>query len=404
MSSWNCRGIDSSTGKRKTIKIEAATEMQALATARDRGLVGAEITSGGALGSVTSFSIGSKGKPKDVAIFIRAIATTADTLNLVDSIALAKTSLPKRSQLIEVVEEIEADIRAGVEIGVAFNRQGKHLGESTAAVFGAGSETGKLGELLTSLAEEMERAGRIQSQIISALMYPAYLSLLVAGMILIQAKMTFPNFITMIEEGGGTPPRVMTMVVDGVGWAEANLLGIAITLVVLLGTYIAFRGNQKFKISKARATTKTPLIGRITYDSAVSSFATQMGINLNAGLSMSRCMGLVSNGLKNAWLKTESDEVKRKIDAGVSPDVAIAASPAAGQVLPSLMRQSLSGLAMPGDPWTKYGEALGADVERRASRLTHILEPALVLVASLIVAAMSIITGLAISSLYQGAL
>ncbi len=76
----------------------------------------------------------------------------------------------------QLIEDIAADLEAGVPIEEAFGRREKQFPPLYGRILKAGVETGRLSEMLTSLNRHLELAGHTRRIIFEAISYPAWSS------------------------------------------------------------------------------------------------------------------------------------------------------------------------------------------------------------------------------------
>ena len=400
--SWSCVGIDRQTGKRSKIKITATSKTEAITAATDSGLVGVVAKEIKLSQRLLALQFGRAGSNKEVAIVMRALATTADTLPMVDALRNSTQGLPKKSRLRDIIDEIAGDIYAGQTVGAAFKKQVKHFGSAITGVFEAGSETGQMGPLLNELAEELERAGRIRGKYISAMIYPSVVMVLVIGSVLLQGKMVLPRYQIMLEEAGGSEPLPMKAVLLFTDIVTNRYLYVLGVFALLIGFWKWLRSRDQSALPIARTMLRLPLFGQIIRNSAVATFCIQMGIMQNAGVPMSGCLEMVKPAIKNAWMKRRLDDVHASVVSGLDPAKAfMSLEKDMGGVVPSLVKQSY-GLALPGTPWLQFGGSIGEEVERKAEQMSVLIEPIMLLLAIGIVLMIGLSSALAMLQIYQG--
>ena len=399
---WVCSGLDGSTGRKVSMKFTAASSSGAEQAAKSAGMIAPVVKEVGGLKRLASAEVGKKGNRKEIATTMRSLATTSDTLPLTDALPIARDGLPRRSGLRGVLEEIREDMLSGVASKVAFNRQSKHLGAAVAAVFAAGSETGRLKVLLGGLAEELERAGRIRGQYVSALIYPCTVLLLIFGAVLVQGKVVLPQYEGMLIDAGAEPPLPMKAVLLFTDTLTGQFPYVAGTLLLVISFWMWLKSRPGPGNAIAQAKTRLPLFGKIAKNAAIATFSAQMGITLNAGIPVGDCLDLVKPSLRNPWMRSQVERVSKDVTSGVDPVAAFSkVSGAIGNVVPSLMKQS-RGLPDPGDPWIAYGEALGQEVERQSKQMSVLIEPAVLLFGIGIVLVIALSSSLAMLEVYQG--
>ena len=217
----------------------------------------------------------------------------------------------------QLVEDIAADLEAGVPIEEAFHKREKHFPPLYGRILKAGVETGRLGEMLTSLNRHLELAGQTRRIVFEALSYPAVIFVLGAIIITGIFRLVIPQFQSIIQEmvSGKLNPITAAIfrLADNIipfWFAVAVLVGIAAVLIVSLSSSPA---GRRFK---ERLFLHLPVFGRLYHSSVLSRMAEAMALLIGAGCDVPEALrlGAVTSGSET--LTAESDLVAQQIERG----------------------------------------------------------------------------------------
>jgi type II secretory pathway component PulF len=218
-----------------------------------------------------------------------------------------------------LIEEIAADLEAGVPIEQAFGKREKQFPPLYGRILKAGVETGRLSEMLTSLNRHLELAGHTRRIIFEAVSYPAVI--LVFAAIIITGVFAFiiPQFRGVLEEMVGSRLNPVTTVVFRFSenvvpfWAGvAVLIGAAVVAVTMLSASPAGRRFEEALFLRL------PVIGRLYHNSVLSRMAEAMAVLVGAGCDIPEALRLGAVASGSGRLVLESDVAAQQIERGVN--------------------------------------------------------------------------------------
>jgi type II secretory pathway component PulF len=241
-----------------------------------------------------------------------------------------------------------------------------------------GEEIGNLELMLEQIAEHLEREMTIATKIRRALAYPSFVLLLAMVAVFIVITMVLPNMAGLLQEFGGELP-LTTRVVMGVStflrqYIHFFIGGVAVVAFVLW-RYLKTPGGMR---RKDLAMVTIPVVKGVSLNGSLSWVARSFSILLKAGVPLTEALELVIQTSQNLIVR----EALNGVRAGVLRGQALAQAMASQGVFPTLftemvrigeetgsMTENLENLA------EFYEQQMSSDI----SRLTGMLEPALVI-------------------------
>jgi len=180
-----------------------------------------------------------------------------------------------------------------------------------------GEVTGSLGESFAAISNFMEKRQRVESKIITAMIYPAVLICFCLGAIIILTTAVIPKIGEQIEAAGQQLPWITRQLMN-IGyvltswWLIVVLAGIAITgwavrkfLKTERGAYL----RDKFVLS-------LPLLGPVIKQRVVARFASTLSTLLSSGLAMAESLKIVSQVTGNTMMKNAITQARERILSG----------------------------------------------------------------------------------------
>ena len=391
-SDWTYRGIDTLTAQTVSGTVQAATEAEALDAAAKDGVVPLSAKRDKPMATWLTTDTRKKAGRRDIAIFIRGY-TTASSSNMrtEDALRIAASGV-RSAPLVRAVDDIIKMYGDGTPIHEAFAEYSTMFGEETASVLEAGEASGQTHSALSALADAKERSSRIRGKIITAMVYPVVV--LVAALGALAVIITF--VLPVIEEviaglGEDTEMPLLTSVLIGISDAiKANgVVTLAVLGALLAGTWTVLNTDAG-KLARSGIALHTPIIGPVVRGLNTSMMCELGGVMLSAGVTQARMMELLSLSIRNRVVVNELEQIPQRLIDGMEFDAACKMSvPPIDPVIPSLAQQTASGLQDPGEPWRRYGSAIGEETDRRADVLKSAMEPLMIIIVGMVIGLMA---------------
>jgi type IV pilus assembly protein PilC len=180
------------------------------------------------------------------------------------------------------------DIEGGATLSEAFGRFPRSFDRLMVSMVAAGETGGVLDLILARVADFMEKAQKLKSRVISAMIYP--IVVLGAAFIILLLLMTFvvPQFDSVLTEmlEGQEMNAITQTVLNVSGWI-AYKFGWAILLGVPFGLIFLLRIIRQFRAGRLVLDTvklKIPIIGQLSGKIAVTRWTRTLGTLISAGV------------------------------------------------------------------------------------------------------------------------
>jgi len=317
-------------------------------------------------------------KLREVAVMTRQLSTMVDSgLSVVRSLGIlgAQTENPELSRIID---EVRLDLEHGSSLSAACAKHPKAFSKLYCTLIQAGEVGGNLDEVLTDLADTIEKQAQLNKMIKSAMTYPA---VVMSVMVVIFSAMIIfivPVFQNLFKTlGGKLPlPTQILITVSNIMTSPWVVVVIAVVIGTIIGVrkWIATEGGRRIW---DRWMLKPPIFGQLFHKVALARVTNTLGSLIGSGVPILEALDISAETAGNVTI----GDVLRKAKAGVREGRPLA-DPLKDHedLIPALMVQMIEVGEQTGvlDGMLKKVAAFyDQEVEVTVGNLTALLEPLL---------------------------
>jgi general secretion pathway protein F len=323
-------------------------------------------------------SLGRRLSQREQAILTRQLASLLIAgLPLGETLAVL-TEQSERDYIRELMAAIRAEVLGGHSFANALAQHPKDFPEIYRALVAAGEHTGKLGLVLSRLADYIEQRNALKQKIILAFTYPAIVTLIAFGIVTFLLSYVVPQVVNVFASTKQALPVLTVMMMALSGFVRsywwAVLIGVALFAWIVKS--ILARPGPRMAFDRWLLT--APLIGKLVRGYNTVRFASTLAILTAAGVPILRALQAAGETLSNTAMRENVDDAIVRVREGTSLSRALGNTKTFPPVLVHLIR---SGEAT-GDVTTmldRASEGEARELERRTMFLTSLLEPLLIL-------------------------
>lgn len=295
-------------------------------------------------------------------------------------------SLKNLSTLKEPLAKIRSHVRDGSVLADAMARE-KAFPRFYIGMVRAGELGGALEPALRRLAAYLARTQAIRDSIISALVYPAILSVTAGFSIFVILAFVLPEFKPLFAQTGAALPWPSRMVMAfGDFVRDFWWLG----FLIAFGAYLWFRmalRNAQFRRRRDKLLLKLPILGNLLAAIEIERFDRMLGTLLANGVELPVALGLAKDVLWNTALADAVRDTAASLREGESFARRLAQADA--------FRGGTLDLIQIGEETGKLDEMLIRQADLDEQRIKHTIDRLL----ALLVPALTILLGLVIAGL-----
>lgn len=278
--------------------------------------------------SITELGLRSEGRSVLLSIFSKSSKTLL--LDFTKELAILLNSGIKLTEALSVLTQQTTDvkfknalvdIRDRVVTGESFTDALKDYSDYFDVIYVSmvrvGEVTGSLGGNLATIANFMEKRQRIESKIVTAMIYPIVLITFCLAAVIILTTTVIPKIADQIARTGQELPWITRQLMN------ASHVLTSWWLVVVLATIFGIVwGIKKFLKTdrgaylRDRLLLSLPLFGPLIRQRVVSRFASTLSTLLGSGLAMAESLRVVSEVTGNTLMSRAVIQARERILAG----------------------------------------------------------------------------------------
>ncbi len=313
---------------------------------------------------------------KDLVVFTRQFSTMIDAgLPLVQGLTILSQQTENKT-FRAILQQVTKDVEGGSSLADALGKHPKVFDNLFVNLVAAGEVGGILDTILQRLANYIEKAEKLKTQIKSALTYPIVvlcIAIVVIGVILV---FVIPVFEDMFSGMGAALPAPTQLVVNMSRFLKGNIHYIIGAVIVMIFLFKKYRNSLSGRKKIDALSLKLPVFGTLLKKVAVARFTRTLGTMITSGVPILDALEIVAKTAGNVVL----EEVIFEVRANIAEGQTIAEPLSETDIFPSMVVQMIS-----------VGEATGAldtmlekiadfyddEVDAAVDALTSMLEPLL---------------------------
>jgi len=294
-----------------------------------------------------------------------------------------------------VSSALRDELREGTSLSVALKKVSPSFDDLYCNLVAAGELSGSLPQILRRLAANLVMVAEVQSRVVSALVYPAFMATAGFALIVIFMAVLVPQLTNLFRKTGKELPMMTKMLIQlSDGFSHYWWVG----LTVVIAAVVSFKawvsspaGHASWDAKKLRI----PLVGGILQTRFLTQFAQTLGNLILNGVPLMSGLRLMARATTNVFLRGLVERVVLLVGEGAAFSTAmrqVGTFPAVFIDIVAVGEQT----GKTASALEKAGNRYDKDLNKKIDRLTTLIQPAIVIVMAIIVCvvAYSIIAGI----------
>ena len=314
---------------------------------------------------------------KQVAILVRSGVQIDEAL----SVLAEETS---QAHVKTVLQAVVSELRAGLPLSRAIAGQPQSFDPLYQGVVGAAEQSGKMGQVLTQLAEFLEKRQALKQKAMGALAYPVMLTGVAFMIVLFLMTYVVPQIARVFQSSKQALPfstRFILALSDFmVNW------GWLLLALIVAGFFYGRRALAKedVRLKFDRILLNLPLLGPLLLGFETARFANTMAMLVSANVPILTALHSARSTLSNSVLRVAIDSTEIRLREGATLARALGSQGVFSPILIHLIRSGEASGKL--GEMLKYGaENAELESEQKTKIFTSLLEPLLILVMGLMV-------------------
>ncbi|MDT8300705.1 MAG: type II secretion system F family protein [Sedimentisphaerales bacterium] len=263
------------------------------------------------------FSIFAKSSKSQIIDFTKQMATLLNSgIKLTEALSVLTLQVSD-VRFKNAIVDIRDRVVTGESFTDALNDYSDFFDVIYVSMVRVGEVTGSLGLSLSTIAGFMEKRRRVESKVMTAMVYPMVLVLFCLAAIIVLTTTVIPKIGEQIARSGQELPGI-TKLLMGVGYVLTSwwvlvvigaIVGIVWGLRKFLKTNRGAYMRDKFLLS-------LPMFGPLIKQRVVARFASTLSTLLSSGLAMAESLRVVAEVTGNTLMKRAIQQARERILAG----------------------------------------------------------------------------------------
>ena len=320
-------------------------------------------------------SLSEQGNAKYAALFCRQLSIMLDEqpLNAILGM-LAKQKGDRKYQ--QMLQDMQQEVEMGKSLSLAMEKHKDIFSPTVIHLVEAGQESGNLTEILTRLADFLEKEYATRQKLGSAMLYPALLGVVSLCSMLFLIVFILPTF-AMLFENFHTELPLPTRMLLGIGaFTEAYGQWIPLVIFLLLaGGYWGYRQRQEMA---DYLLLRLPVLGQLKQQIAWMHVLGTLAVQIDSGMRIDTALGMVCEVPSNQYLRQFLQKLRDSVSHGYPLVRLLETCPVFPPMLLELIAAGESTGRLP-EMLQKSADYCAISAENLSSRLHAMMEPALLL-------------------------
>lgn len=331
------------------------------------------------------FTYGGRITQADLSFFTRQIASMLNSgLTLVQSLNILRNQI-KKKEMTDVINQITSSIEGGSTFSQAVASHPKLFSPIYISLIKAGETSGLLDNVMSRLADNLEKEEKLKSQIKGALMYPAIVVIMMIVVVFIMMLFVFPQLNNLYESLSIDLPFTTKILVS---LSDFTVQFWPIIIIGMAGGVFLFRKWYRTKSGKKQFDTvilRIPIFGKIIQFRILTEFSRTLGILVGSGGPVVGSLSQSKEVTGNVLYEEAIARIAKQVEKGVAIGEAFGAS----TLFPPLLVQMIRVGEQTGkldENLTRASNYFEREVEQSVKTLTTAMEPFIMAVLGLGVA------------------
>lgn len=294
-----------------------------------------------------------------------------------------------KASVSSLLQQVTEAVKGGAPLSRALAQHPRQFGDFYVNMVRSGEASGQMSAVLERLVEHMERQRSLRDSVVSATIYPAIL--LVVALLSVVGMLGFvvPQFEQLFADMGDALP-LPTRVIVQLGHLFTDY-GLAVGIVVLAGAWVGWRWLRSPDGAAwwRRSVLRLPLVGPLAFKYEMTLFARSLGTLLTNGVTLLAALQVATETVGNPVLRQPLARLPVLVKEGGRFAKAAESSGVFAPLAINLIRVGEE-TGRVGPMMLELASILNREVETGIKRLLTLVEPVLILLLGVLIAAIII--------------
>ncbi len=277
----------------------------------------------------------------------------------------------------ELVAHLKSEVNAGSSFARALASAPREFDDVYRAVVAAGEQSGALGPVLESLADDLEQRQALRQKVLGAMLYPAIVSAIALIIVVVLVTYVVPQIAGVYSTGKRALPALTVGLLALSAFARTWGWLVLLVATGSIGLLITARRNEAFRERSDAALLRLPLVGRLARGYNAARFGGTLAMLAAAGVPILKALQAAAETLSNRAMRADALDALVQVREGAPLASALAAKKRFPGLLAMFARLGEQTGQLP-VMLQRAAAQLSAEVQRRAMAAATLLEPLLI--------------------------
>ena len=242
---------------------------------------------------------------KDLIFWLTQLYTYVKSgIPLTDAVKILSNQMGKKGNRKKVFEKIIYELTMGSSFSDALEKQGNVFPSLLINMLKASEATGELEETLKDMADYYREIETTRKQMISAMTYPAIITVFALGVITFILMYVIPQFTKVYEQADITVNGFTKSIIDFSNFLKSNISFILlITAVIFLVIFLSYKNIKFFRKNIKILLMHLPVIGKVIIYNEMTIFTKTFASLLKNNVFITESIELLSKVTNNEVYK-----------------------------------------------------------------------------------------------------
>ncbi|MBI3115496.1 MAG: type II secretion system F family protein [Candidatus Kerfeldbacteria bacterium] len=298
-----------------------------------------------------------------------------------------------------VIDAIRLAVESGLPLSKSLARFPHIFPEMYIQMVAAGEASGKLDESFTRLANQLKKRHTLIGRVRNALIYPIIVLIGMVGVSIVMLVFVLPKITEVFEESGGTLPLPTRILIGASSFLLHQWIVTVVVLITLVMLLVAVNRTPAGKRSFHRLALKLPIFGPMVHKLNIANFSRSLSSLLATDIPIVDAFRIIGRTMSNVHYRDATFDAAEQLKTGVTVVRSLERHP---DLFPEILTQMISIGEESGTLENVAGEVAAfyeEEVDQTMANLSTIIEPIIILLLGLGVAAIAVAIILPIYSL-----
>ena len=319
-----------------------------------------------------------------LALLTRQLASLVQSGMPLDQALVAVHEQADDAPARKLVDAIRSQVLAGESLPAALSRFPRTFSPLYRGLIAAGTETGRLPDVLARLADYLDARLALRQKFVVALIYPALVTVIAIGVIAVLVTYVVPQVVSVYQQSRQTLPLLTRALIATSDFFRATgWLWLAAIAVAAIAFVMALR-REGSRERLHRVLLRVPGVGRLAASLDTARYASTLAILVGSGTPLLRALDAATGVVRMLPLARAARTASSLVREGVSLSRALKEQRVFPPVLIHLIANGEQSGALA--PMLERAAAeLERDAERRLAWVAALIQPTLIVAMGAIV-------------------